>query len=314
MLTLILRRLALSVVLVLVSTLTIFVLMSLIPGDPARTILGEFATPESVERLREQLGLDRPLWEQYGEWMLGLLRGDLGTSIYSGEPVLKLLLLRAGVTFTLMAGTTLVIAVFGIALGLLSAVKGGWLGRALDVVSLIGFALPSFWIAIVFVLLFAVNIRLFPATGYIAPTTSLSGWAWSMVLPIAAASIGGITIVAKQMRDSARDVLARDYVRLLRATGIPRRRILLVHVLRNASVPTTTLIGVVAVGALSGAVFIENVFVLPGLGSLVVGATTRHDLSVVLGVGVCFAIIVIVINLLVEVAYALLNPKVRHAR
>lgn len=311
---LIARRLALSVVLVLVSTLLIFALMSLIPGDPARTILGEFATPESVERLREQLGLNRPLWSQYGDWLLGLLRGDLGVSFYSGEPVLKLLVLRAGVTFSLMVGTTLVIAVLGIALGLLSAVKGGWLGRMLDVVSLVGFALPSFWIAIVFVAVFAVNLRLFPATGYVQPSASVSGWIISMVLPVAAASIGGITVVAKTMRDSARDVLARDYIRLLRATGIPWRRILFLHVLRNASVPTTTVIGLMAVGALSGAVFIENVFVLPGLGMLVTGATTRHDLAVVLGVGVCFAVIVIVINLVIEVAYALLNPKVRHAR
>lgn len=310
----VIRRLVLSVVLVLVSTLAIFVLMSFIPGDPARTILGESATEESVARLREQLGLNRPLWAQYGDWLLGLLRGDLGVSFYSGEPVLKLLLLRAGVTFSLMAGTTIVIAVIGISLGLVSAVKGGWLGRTLDVLSLVGFALPSFWIAIVLVAVFAVGLRWFPATGYVPPTVSASGWAMSMVLPVAAASLGGITVVAKQMRDSARDVLSRDYIRLLRATGIPRRRILLIHTLRNAAVPTTTVIGLTAVGALSGAVFIENVFVLPGLGSLVTGATSRHDLAVVLGVGVCFAVIVIIINLLVELAYAALNPKVRHAR
>jgi peptide/nickel transport system permease protein len=136
------------------------------------------------------------------------------------------------------------------------------------------------------------------------------------VLPIAAASLGGITIVAKQMRDSARDVLARDYIRLLRATGIPSWRILFIHTLRNAAVavPTTTLIGLTAVAALSGAVFVENVFVLPGLGMLVTNATTRHDLAVVLGVGVAFAVIVIVINLVIEIAYALLNPKIRTAR
>jgi peptide/nickel transport system permease protein len=311
---LILRRIAMSIVLILVSSLAVFLLMSFIPGDPARTILGEMATPESVEKLREQLGLDRPLWLQYGDWLWGLLQGNLGVSFYSGEPVSKLILLRAPVTLSLMAGTTVVIAVFGITLGLLSAVKGGWLGRLIDVIALVGFSLPSFWIAIVFVAIFAVALRWFPATGYVPPTVSPGLWATSLVLPVAAASIGGITIVAKQMRDSARDVLSRDYVRLLRATGIPERRILLLHTLRNAAVPTTTLIGLTAVSALSGAVFIENVFVLPGLGSLVTGATSRHDLAVVLGVGVCFTVIVIVINLLVEVAYATLNPKVRHAQ
>jgi peptide/nickel transport system permease protein len=314
MVALIVRRAVMSIVLIVVSSLAIFVLMSFVPGDPALTILGENATPEALERLRESLGLDRPLYEQYADWLLGLFRGDLGTSIFSGEPVTKLVGQRLPVTLSLMVGSTLVIAVLGIGLGLLSAVREGWTGRLLDGVSLLGFALPGFWIAIVLVAVFAVALRVFPATGYVPPTLSPSGWLSSLVLPVAALSLGGITIVAKQMRDSARDVLARDYIRVLRATGLPERRILLLHVLRNAAVPTTTLLGLTAVSALSGAVFIENVFVLPGLGSLVTNATTRHDLAVVLGVGVAFAVIVIVINLVVEVAYSLLNPRVRHAR
>jgi len=314
MLALVLRRAVMSIVLVVVSTLAIFVLMSFVPGDPALTILGENATPEALERLREQLGLNRPLHEQYAEWLFGALRGDLGTSIFSGEPVAKLVWLRLGVTVSLMVGSTLVIAVVGIALGLLSAVREGWTGRLLDAVSLVGFALPGFWIGIVLVAMFAVAVRIFPATGYIPPTVSPGGWLASLVLPVTALSIAGITIVAKQMRDSARDALSRDYVRVLRATGIPERRILLLHVLRNAAVPTTTLLGLTAVSALSGAVFIENVFVPPGLGALVTSATLRHDLPIVLGVGVVFAIIVIVINLLVDIAYGVLNPKARVAR
>lgn len=314
MLALVLRRAVMSIVLIVVSTLTIFVLMSFVPGDPALTILGENATPEAVERLRETLGLNRPLYEQYAEWLFGLLRGDLGTSIFSGEPVAKIVWLRLGVTMSLMVGSTLVIAVLGIALGLLSAVREGWTGRLLDAVSLVGFALPSFWIGIVLVAVFAVAVRIFPATGYIPPTVSPSGWIASLVLPVIAMSIAGITIVAKQMRDSARDALSRDYVRVLRSTGLPERRILLLHVLRNAAVPTTTILGLSAVGALSGAVFVENVFVLPGLGALVTSATLRHDLPIVLGVGVVFSIVVIVINLLVDIAYGVLNPKARVSR
>jgi peptide/nickel transport system permease protein len=310
----VIRRLLMSIVLIFVSTLTIFVLMSLVPGDAAQTILGENATPQAVEYLRQQLGLDQPLWIQYANWVVGLFRGDLGTSIYSGEPVTKLVWARMGVTFSLMVGSTVAIAVLGIVVGLASALREGWVGRSIDAISLVGFALPSFWIAIVLVAVFAVGLRLFPATGYVPPAAGLGPWLNSLVLPVAALSLSGITVIAKQMRDSARKELERDYVRVLRSTGVSETRIVLLHVLRNASIPTTTLIGLMAVGALSGAVFIENVFVLPGLGSLVTSAATRQDLPVILGVGVAFTAIVILINLVVDVAYVSLNPKVRQSR
>jgi peptide/nickel transport system permease protein len=303
-----------SIVLIFVSTLTIFVLMSLVPGDAAQTILGENATPQAVEYLREQLGLDQPLWIQYANWVVGLFRGDLGTSIYSGEPVTKLVWARMGVTFSLMVGSTVAIALLGIVVGLASALREGWVGRSIDAISLAGFALPSFWIAIVLVAVFAVGLRLFPATGYVPPAAGVGPWLNSLVLPVAALSLSGITVIAKQMRDSARKELERDYVRVLRSTGVSETRIVLLHVLRNASIPTTTLIGLMAVGALSGAVFIENVFVLPGLGSLVTSAATRQDLPVILGVGVAFTAIVILINFVVDVAYVSLNPKVRQSR
>jgi len=310
----VIRRVLMSIVLIFVSTLTIFVLMSLVPGDAAQTILGENATPQAVEYLREQLGLDQPLWIKYANWVVGLFRGDLGTSIYSGEPVTKLVWARMGVTFSLMVGSTVAIALLGIVVGLASALREGWVGRSIDAISLVGFALPSFWIAIVLVAVFAVGLRLFPATGYVPPAAGVGPWLNSLVLPVAALSLSGITVIAKQMRDSARKELERDYVRVLRSTGVSETRIVLLHVLRNASIPTTTLIGLMAVGALSGAVFIENVFVLPGLGSLVTSAATRQDLPVILGVGVAFTAIVILINLVVDVAYVSLNPKVRQSR
>ncbi|CAH0175398.1 Glutathione transport system permease protein GsiC [Microbacterium oxydans] len=314
MMMMIFRRLLMSVVLILVSTATIFVLMSFVPGDAALAILGENATPQSVAYLREQLGLDQPLWTQYGSWLVGLVQGDLGTSIYSGEPVTKLLGARMGLTFSLMVGSTVSIAVLGVLIGLASALREGWIGRTIDALSLIGFALPSFWIAIVLVAVFAVGLHMFPATGYVPPAAGIGPWLHSLVLPVVAMSLSGITVIAKQMRDSVRTELDRDYVRVLRSTGVSEPRIVLVHVVRNASIPTTTLIGLIAVGALSGAVFIENVFVLPGLGSLVTSAAARQDLPVILGIGVAFTAIVILINLVVDVAYVSLNPKVRQSR
>jgi peptide/nickel transport system permease protein len=308
---LIVTRLVLSAILVVIASLAIFLLMSLVPGDPARTILGANATPDLVARLREQLGLDQPLPVQYGEWLAGLLHGDLGQSVLSGDPVTQLILARVPVTLSLLLLSTLAISALGALIGLGSAVRGGAVGRLLDTVSLVGLALPSYWVAIVLVALFAVAIRIFPATGYSPLADGPVAWFLSLVLPVAALSLGGITIVAKQMRDSALDVLARDYIRVLRASGIRERSIVFKHVLRNAALPSLTVLGITVVGSLTGAVFVENVFVLPGLGSLVTQATTSHDLPVVLGVGVFFTLFVIVVNLVIDVLYGVLNPKVR---
>lgn len=308
---LIVNRLLLSVVLIVISSLAIFFLMSLVPGDPARTILGANATPDAVARLQDQLGLNKPLLEQYGAWLAGAVQGNLGQSVFTGDPVLTLILARVPVTLSLILLSTLVIAVVGTALGLLSAVRGGALGKALDAVSLVGLALPSYWVAILLVALFAVAVRVFPATGYTSLTDDPGLWLLSLVLPVAALSLGGVTIVAKQMRDSAMDVLARDYIRVLRATGVRERTIVLKHVLRNASLPSLTVLGLTVVGALTGAVFVENVFVLPGLGTLVTQSTISHDLPVVLGVGVFFTLFVIIVNLAIDLLYGVLNPKVR---
>jgi peptide/nickel transport system permease protein len=308
---LIVNRLILSVVLVFVSSVAIFVLMALVPGDPARTILGSNATPTSIAYLRQQMGLNQPLYAQYGKWLVGLLHGDLGNSIFSGDSVVSLIVGRIPVTLSLVLLSTLVIGVIGGTLGLFSAVRGGWLGRLLDAISLVGLALPAFWVAVILVAFFAVGLRIFPATGYVPLTQDPGQWLLSLVLPVAALSLGGVTIVAKQMRGSALDVLSRDYIRVLRANGISERAILFKHVLKNASLPSVTVLGITVVGALTGAVFIENVFVLPGLGSLVTQATSTHDLPVVLGVGVFFTLFVIIVNLIVDISYGLLNPKVR---
>ncbi len=311
MIRLILNRLTMSVILVFVSSVTIFMLMALVPGDPAETILGANATPDSIAQLKEQLGLDQPLAVQYWNWLTGLLHGDLGKSIITGENVTSLIFTRIPVTLSLLLLSTIVIALVGSGLGLLSAVRGGPVGRMLDAVSLVGLALPSYWVAVVFVAMFAVAVRIFPATGYVAITDDPWMWFVSLVLPVAALSLGGVTIVAKQMRDSALDVLGRDYIRVLRASGASETRIVLKHVVRNAALPSLTVLGLTIVGALTGAVFVENVFVLPGLGTLVTQSTLSHDLPVVLGVGVFFTLFVIIVNLVIDIGYGILNPKVR---
>lgn len=313
MLRIVLRRLLWAVPLVLGVSLVVFLLASLVPGDPARTILGESATPESVAALRSSLGLDRPWYEQYLSWLGGLAHGDLGTSVFTGEQVTSALNSRLAVTLALVLTTVVVSTVVGVATGMVGALRGGVVARVLDVVSLAGIALPSFWVALVLVSVFAVKLRLFPATGYVSPDVSVGGWAASLVLPVVSLGLLGISIIAKQTRDAAMTVLDSDHVAVLRANGLPETRLVLVHVLRNASIPVVSAIGVVFVGSLDATVFVESVFVLPGLGSRATQATVDHDVSVILGIGVYFTLVVVLVNLLVDVAYGLLDPKVRTA-
>jgi peptide/nickel transport system permease protein len=305
------HRIAMSIPLLLIVSLIVFALEALVPGDAARTILGENATAQSLAALRDQLGLNDPWTVRYGDWLAGAFHGDLGTSIISGVDVSSSLSTRLGVTLSLLIPSMLLSAVAGIALGFASAVRGGVLGRFIDVVSLLGFALPSFWVALILVAFFAVQLDLLPATGYQELTVSPGGWLKSIILPVLALSLHGITAVAKQTRDSVMEVLEADYVKFLRANGVSERSVRYRHVLRNAAIPVVTSLGLVSVGMLGGAVFIENVFVLPGLGSLATQATLDHDVPVILGVGVFFTLSVIVINLLIDIAYGLLNPKVR---
>ncbi|HWL60462.1 MAG TPA: ABC transporter permease [Microbacteriaceae bacterium] len=313
MLSLIARRLITALPLLFVVTATMFLFTALIPGDPARIILGEAATPAAVEQLREQMGLDKPLLVQYVDWVIRAVQLDLGQSIYSGQPVTSILNERLPVTLSLILLSTIVITIVGMSLGMVSALRGGWVGRALDAVSLLGIALPSFWIAVILVATLAVAVPIFPATGYTAFERSPGLWLLGLVLPVIALSLVGVTVVAKQMRDSVLDVMQKDYVRVLRASGIAPHRILFKHVLRNASIPTVTMIGLGAIASLTGSVFVENVFVLPGLGFVAVSATLKKDLPLLLGLGLYFTLIVILVNLIVDIVYSILNPKVRLA-
>ncbi len=305
------RWLLTAVPVVLIVSMLTFVLVSLVPGDPASSILGLTATPEQVESLRRQLGLDQPLPVQYGNWLVGVLHGDLGRSLVSQGSVAAEVGARLEVTLSLLIVGIVVVSVVGISLGVLSAVKGGWLGRMVDVLSLVGLAVPSFWLGLVVVAIFAVWLRWFPATGYASFTVSPSAWMASLFLPVLTLAITGTAGLAKQTRSSVLDELGKDYVRMLRARGVSGRRVLLLHILRNAGAPIVTVVGLVFVGLVGGAVLLEMVFVLPGIGSLTVSATQSHDIPVILGVTLILSLVVVTVNLLIEIIYALLNPKVR---
>jgi peptide/nickel transport system permease protein len=307
----IVRRLLLAVPLLFVVSALSFVLVSLTPGDAARQILGVQASPAAYVALRRSLGLNLPLYQQYWDWARHALTGNLGTSLFSGETVTHAVNSRLPVTLWLIIGSLLVSALVGVTLGVLSAIRGGAVGRAVDAFVLIGFALPAFWVGAELIVLFAVKLHWFPATGYVPFAQSPTAWLRSLVLPVVALSLGGIAAVAKQTREAMLDVLGGEYIRMAWANGIPARSIYFRHALKNASPRVLTVLGIQAVSLLGATILIENVFALPGLGSLIVNASVQHDLPVVEGVAVYFTVIVVIVNLIIDLAYTWANPKVR---
>jgi peptide/nickel transport system permease protein len=305
------RRLLVSLPLILIVTMLSFFLVLLTPGDPAVVMLGMNHTPAEYEAVREKLGLNQPALTRYEHWVQDLGHGDLGVSIFNSESVLKILKSRSGVTFSLIIVTTIFSSIIGVGLGIASAIRSGFLGRIVDFISLLGMALPNFWLALVFIAIFSVSLRLLPAIGYIQPGTSLSGWLKSLVLPVAVLSAPAIGIIAQQTRSSMLEVLDSPYIRTLRAGGLGRSSIIYRHALRNAAISIITMVGLTLVSLLSGTVIAETVFVLPGLGGLAVQATSQHDLPVIQGLVLYFTVIVILVNLIVDVVYAWLNPRIR---
>ncbi|MFO1159397.1 MAG: ABC transporter permease [Reyranellaceae bacterium] len=307
------NRLLMSAPLLLVVTLVSFVLNSLSPNDLARTIIGADGTQEQYLELRRELGLDRPVVVQYAAWLGRALQGDLGTSYLTKQRVTTMVLPRLGVTLSIVTGVMAVCVAAGLLLGVTSALRGGWVGRAIDVLSLTGLIFPSFVVALFFIIVFAVWLRLLPATGYVMFSQDPMGWLASLVLPVLSVSLLPIANIAKQTRDSMNDVLRRDFIRSLRACGVPERSVIWKHALRNAALPVVTVLGIVMIGAISGSVFVERVFVLPGLGSLAVSAAQTSDIVVLQGATLFFGLLAVAINLVVDLSYGWLDPRVRVA-
>jgi peptide/nickel transport system permease protein len=307
----VLHRLLLSIpVLLIVSALT-FVLTAITPGDPGRTLLGTTATGEAVEAFNESLGLNQPLYEQYWKWLEGVVHGDLGQSVFSSEPVTSILNSGLPVTLTLIIGATAISVLGGVLLGVLSALRGSEGNRLGDVIGTLGFAIPSFWLGLLLVILFALNLGWLPASGWVPFSVSPEEWALHSVLPVATLAIAGVAMIARQTRDGMLEELERPYVHALRARGLSERAIVFKHALRNALPNVVTLVGLYVVSLLLGTTLVEAVFAQQGLGSIAVQATSRHDLPVLQGVGIYFALIVIVVFCLTDVTRAWLNPKLR---
>ncbi|GAA1504755.1 ABC transporter permease [Nocardioides humi] len=299
--------------LAIVSALT-FVLASLAPGDAARTVLGTNTDPAAYAQVREQLGLDRSLPAQYGGWLAAAARGDLGDSLFTHEPVVEILRSRVGVTLTLIVGATVIAAVLGVAIGVVGAVRGGVAGRVTDALAMLGMAVPTFWLGLLLILVFASRLGWFPATGFVPFAEDPLGWLRSYTLPVLTLATAGVATIAKQTRGAVLDAMGTEYVRALRANGLPDRAILLKHCLKNAAVPVTTVVGLVMIGLLGGTILVEQVFALPGLGQLAVSATLQHDLPVLVGVVTTYTLVVMASNLVTDVGYGWLSPRMEAGR
>lgn len=305
------RRLISGLLLLIVVTCGTFFLAHLAIGDPTPGLLGNNAKPAQRQALREKLGLDRPLLVQFWDWFSHAVRGDFGSSWRNFQPVSEQIALRVPITLSVVLAATLLAAVFGSSIGVASALRpGGWLDRVLKLASVVLFALPGFWVSLVLVMWFAIQLKWFPAVGYVSPDVSVTGWLRSITLPSVALSLSAIVVIAEQLRNGMLETLNQDFVRTLRARGLPDRRVT-VHVVRNAAPAALTVVALTFVMLLGGAVVVELVFNLPGIGQLTRSASQIGDIPVLLGLTVVMIVFVVIVNSLLDLVLGWVNPKVR---
>jgi peptide/nickel transport system permease protein len=312
MLTYLLRRIAIVIPTLFFVSILIFGLQQLLPGDPALALAGENQDPEVIAYLHAKYHLDEPLPIRYGLWLRGVMHGDLGESIRINKPVLDLVVEKLPVTAELAGLAILIALLIGIPAGVLSAARNGtWVDYAANVFALWGLSTPNFWLGFMLILLFSVHLGLLPASGYVSPTEGLGQNLLTMIMPAFVLGNAIAAVMMRHTRSAMLQVLGMDYVRTARAKGLAEHVVVLKHALRNALIPIVTL-GALEFGQLlSGAVLTEQVFTIPGFGKLIVDAVFNRDYAVVQGVVLCTATAYIVLNLCADLAYFLVNPRLR---
>ena len=308
----VLSRLAAAVPTLLIVAIFIFGLVHIAPGDPALLIAGDNASPEQVDKIRERLHLDRSLPVQFGIWAGNAVQGDLGTSVYSGRPVTELIAQRVEPTFLLALYTIVLTVVIAVPLGTVAAWKAnGWLDRAIMGFSVAGFSVPVFATSYLLIYVFAVELRWFPVQGYKSLADGPLATLVSLTLPSVALALVFAALIARVTRAAVLEVIHENFVRTLKAKGMGTGRILVTHVLKTAGVPIVTVIGIGFAALIGGVVVTESVFNIPGIGRLTVDAIVRRDYPVVQGIILFFSLTLILVNLVVDLSYALFDPRVR---
>lgn len=291
----------------------VFSLLYIAPGDPAAVIAGDQATTQDVERVREQLGLNRPFLEQFITWSWNVIRGDLGISIYTNQPVIHMIVQRIEPTLALTICSMLVTLIVAIPMGIIAAWKvGSWIDRLVMAFAVVGFSFPTFVIAYMLVLGLSMWADLLPVQGYVSITNGFWQFVPHMVMPSLTLGIVSVALIARMTRASMLEVLSQDYIRTAQSKGLSNRQVLIGHALKNAAVPIVTTIGLSIALLIGGVVVTETVFAIPGLGRLTVDAILRRDYPVIQGVVLIFSATYVVVNLLIDISYTFLDPRVRY--
>lgn len=309
----IVRRILATIPVMVVVAVFVFALLHLSPGDPAAIIAGDNATAADIAHIRTQLGLDQPLLLQFGDWVWRLMRGDLGISIFTNLPVSQLIEQRLGPTVALTVSTLIVSVLAAIPMGVVAAWKAGtWIDRVVMVFAVIGFSVPIFVLAYILIYVLAIKTALLPVQGYMPLADGVAPFLSHLVMPSLALGMTFAALIARITRASMLDVLAQDYIRTAHAKGLSNERVLLRHALKNAAVPIATIIGIGVTLLIGGVVVTETVFAIPGLGRLTVDAILRRDYPIIQGIILIFSAAYVVVNLLVDLSYAFLDPRIRY--
>jgi peptide/nickel transport system permease protein len=305
------RRVLLTLPILFIVSVVCFSLINLIPGDPATVILGPEASEQAKEQMRERLGLDKPIVVQYVDWLGGVLHGDLGESLVDGTPVSQLILQRLPVTLELALGTFLVSLTIAVVAGILSASnRGTWVDYVSTGFALGGISIPHFWLGMMFIIIFAVNLGVLPASGFVPFFEDPAANIAAMILPVFATGLRESAELTRMLRSSLLEELGSDYVRTAFSKGLSRRVVVIRHAVRNALIPFVTASGLQIAALLGGLVVTEQVFQLPGVGRLIVESILERDFTVVQGAVLTVTVIVVVINVLVDLLYAVIDPRI----
>jgi peptide/nickel transport system permease protein len=306
----IVRRLLSMVPVIAIVALFVFLLLHLAPGDPAAIMAGDNATPDNIAQIRQKLGLDEPLWRQFIVWIASLAQGNLGNSMFWGDPVTTLIAQR---TISLAAMTITFAVVIAIVLGVVAAANAGTgIDRFVMGFAVMGFSVPVFVVGYLLIFLFAIELRWLPVQGYTPIAEGILPWLRNLVLPTVALGLAYVALIARITRATMLDVLSEDYMRTARAKGVAAMPLLLKHALKNAAVPIVTVIGIGVALLIGGVVITETVFNIPGIGRLVVDAITRRDYPIIQGVIMVFSGVYVLVNMLVDLSYTFFDPRIRY--
>ncbi|MGG0657360.1 ABC transporter permease [Rummeliibacillus pycnus] len=308
----IIRRFLLLFVTVVIVSLITFAVFQILPGDPIRTMLGTEADETQVETLRAELGLDRPLYEQYIDWVKGLFTGDLGNSIRFSMPVKDLMMARLPVTLSIAAISLLIVIIVSIPLGIFAAKRQNKLSDVvLSSATQVGMAIPSFWLGMILILYIGMNFDFFSINGYVPWSESISGALGALILPALTIAIPQIAVKFRYVRTAILEQLRLDYVRTVRSKGISERVVMYKHILRNSMIPILTVLGIITAEVVAGTIIVEQVFSLPGIGQLLITSISNRDFPLVQGIVMYITVAVVLINFLVDILYSVLDPRIR---